>query len=474
MKQQLTLDDIVKLRAISPIDGRYRERLTDLWQIFSEDALMYLRVLVEGSWLRRLIIETKCCKSDKAQQEIEDFIAALIDNFGHEDSVNIRSIEGKTHHDVKAIEYFIREKLGKRKQFQQYRELVHFGITSDDVNNLAYALMLDQARTKFLLPELGLITEELRSLAHKYAATPMLSRTHGQPATPTTVGKECAIFVARLEDQQQALKVIPAVGKFNGATGNYSALYAAYPEHDWRTICQKFVNEFEITCNLYTTQIEPHDTFAEFCHIVAHTNTILIGLCRDIWGYISLNYFVPGNASENKGVKKVKNGYQEIGSSTMPHKINPIDFENAEGNLGVANALLYHFATKLPISRWQRDLSDSTVMRNFGSAIAYSLIAYSSLLKGLKKLEVNQTQLASDLDQHWEVLGEAIQMTMRRYNIPNSYEQLKELTRGKKVTPQLLHNFIKTLAIPDEAKSNLLKLTPHSYLGKAVELAQEI
>lgn len=458
---------------ISPIDGRYHDQTVELENICSEMALMRLRVSVEIKWLEKLIATTslhkklgKTAKQKDAGSQITSadikFLNRISDDFSLEDAMRIKEIERKTNHDVKAVEYFIKEKIAANKNLNQFRELIHFGCTSDDSNNLAYALMLKEARDSYLLPKLSDLIESLRSFAHANASLPMLARTHGQPATPTTIGKEFANFASRLKMQYQNLSALPIMGKFNGAVGNYNALAFACPEVDWRVICHDFVTSLGLVFNPYTTQIEPHDYIVTFSNILAHINSIAIALCRDIWGYTALNYF------------SLQTKAGEIGSSTMPHKINPIDFENAEGNLGLANALLNHFALKLPISRWQRDLSDSTVLRNIGSSIAYSLIAYNSIFKGIQKLKVNSSAIAADLDENWEILGEAIQTTLRYHQIPESYEKLKALTHGKKITPKVLHAFINSLDLPQDTKRKLLALTPQFYIGKASELAQEI
>jgi len=461
---------------ISPIDGRYQRQVAKLHSFCSEAAFTFYRVFVEIEWLKKIIEITNNHNYKKRKrsqsptnhtQSIQNFLTAIVANFSATDITRIKKIEQETNHDVKAIEYFIKEKIATNTAIKPYGELTHIGCTSEDVNNLAYALMIKETRDQCLAPQLNQIIKYLTKLAHAHAATPMIARTHGQPATPTTVGKECANFVTRLQHQCNRLVNITIKGKLNGATGNYNALYIAYPEHDWITLTEEFVTALGITCNSYTTQIEPHDYIVDFCHTLAHINNILLDLCRDVWSYIALNYFTLKSKSSNAQNK-------ETGSSTMPHKINPIDFENAEGNLGIANALLYHFATKLPISRWQRDLSDSTVLRNLGTSFAHSLIAYNALLQGLNKLEVNQALLHTELDQHWEVLGEAIQTVMRRYGIDHPYEKLKVLTRGRTVNAKTLQQFIIDLDLPPNAKKTLLTLTPHNYLGKAVELAKSV
>lgn len=486
--------DLFNLTAISPVDGRYQQQIVTLQNICSEGALIRWRVYVEIAWFKTMLQITA---AEKNWVAFSEFLDAIVEKFSLEDATRIKNIEISTKHDVKAVEYFIKEKIAVHQELYKYRALIHCGATSDDINNLAYALMLQEVRTTCLLPQLDNLIAYLTSLAHVNAKVAMLARTHGQSATPTTVGKELANFVARLSKYFTQLTTTPICGKFNGATGNYNALYVAYPEYNWRDICQSFVTQLGITFNPYTTQIEPHDYIANFCHILSSINTILLDLCRDMWGYIAINYFVFKRGNDNCGCNDGSNSsgsngnnndnnssstrydrdaefVKEIGSSTMPHKINPIDFENAEGNLGLANALFYHFASKLPISRWQRDLSDSTVMRNLGVGFAYSLLAYQALRKGLSKIMVNHAQLAADLELHWEVLGEAIQMVMRRYGIDDAYEQLKALTRGRNVDKQILQEFIQRLPISEEARKNLLALTPHSYIGKAAVLAEEL
>ncbi|MEI8054837.1 MAG: adenylosuccinate lyase [bacterium] len=448
------------LTALNPLDGRYSEQLAEVAPQFSELNLILIRLALEIEWLKTLACEKKIKEIKPFTRKNMRFLLNLIEKFDKKDVIRIKELEKKTNHDVKAIEYFLKEKLATSKQLKTYREFVHFGCTSDDINNLSYGIILTKTLEKILLPTMSGIILQLKHMAHNYAEIPILAHTHGQVATPTTFGKEIANFAYRLARQLDYLSITPILGKFNGAVGNFNAQVAAYPEVDWQKICRKFVEGLNLEWNPYTTQIEPHDWLAEYCDILARFNTILIGLCRDTWNYISIGYLK----------QKVKSS--EVGSSTMPHKVNPIDFENAEGNLGLANALLNHFSSKLPISRLQRDLTDSTVMRNLGVAIGYSVLAYKSLQKGLNKIEVNRVAISKDLDNHWEVLAEAIQTIMRRYNIEAPYEKMKILTRGQKLEPKTLQNFISKLNIPKEAKKRLLKLTPHNYLGKAVELAK--
>lgn len=456
-----------RLSALCPLDGRYQKQVDDLHLVFSEYALIKYRLFVEISWLKKIIDVLSCnnpVKIPPLTSKSREYLDKLLDNFSLVDAENIKDIEKEINHDTKAVEYFIRENIEKKKDLACYSELIHCGCTSDDINNLAYALMLRDSCNKHFMPHLNAVIDELESLAKMNAETPMLARTHGQPASPTTVGKELANFVMRLKNQCQNLNNLTFKGKFNGATGNYSALTFAFPEYSWDKIAEQFVVEdLGLTFNAYTTQIEPHDYIVELAYMICHTNNILLGLSRDMWSYISLNYFL------------LKQLEQEVGSSVMPHKINPIDFENAEGNLGLANSLWQHFAEKLPISRWQRDLSDSTVLRNLGTGFGYCLLAYKSLVRGLRKITVNQQQLNKDLEQHWEVLAEVIQTVMRRYNIPNAYEQLKALTRGQKITQKLLHDFINNQeAIPVAVRKNLLQLTPQNYIGLAVDLVKKI
>jgi adenylosuccinate lyase len=410
------------LRAISPADGRYADKVNELRDIFSEYGLIRFRVLVEVRWLQCLADEQVISELSPLSSVMKDVLNQLVDDFTLDDAERVKAIESTTNHDVKAIEYYIRERLGDGPETSTLKDFLHFGCTSEDINNLAYALMLREARSGVIAPKMREVSGSLRSMAAKYADLAMLSRTHGQTASPTTLGKELANVVARLERAQQQFRSVEIRGKFNGAVGNFNAHAVTYPEADWQKISSRFVESLGLDVNPFTTQIEPHDWTAEYCHALVRYNTILIDLCRDIWAYISLGYFRQKVTSD------------EVGSSTMPHKVNPIDFENAEGNLGMANALLGHFAEKLPVSRWQRDLTDSTVQRNLGVAIAYVLIALASMRKGLGKLEVDGQKIHGDIAEAWEVLGEAIQSVMRRYGIPEPYEKLKALTRGQTVT----------------------------------------
>lgn len=450
------------LTALSPLDGRYASKVEALRPIFSEFGLMHRRVQVEVEWLLALAAEPKIAELQPFHASQVATLKAIADDFSEADGERIKAIEATTNHDVKAIEYFIKEKIGADAGLAQAKEFVHFACTSEDINNLSYALMLRDARSQVLLPQLDAVIAKLREIAHANAALPLLSRTHGQTASPSTLGKEIANVVARLERQRKQLAAVEISGKINGAVGNYNAHAITYPEIDWRAFSQRFVESLGLDYNAYTTQIEPHDGVAEYCDAVRRANIILIDLARDIWGYISLGYFK----------QTLKAG--EVGSSTMPHKVNPIDFENAEGNFGLANALLGHFAEKLPISRWQRDLTDSTVLRALGTAFGHTLVALESLKKGLGKLNVNAERIAADLDASWEVLAEAVQTVMRRYGLPQPYEQLKALTRGHGITKDSMREFIGGLDLPAEAKQRLLALTPGGYIGLAEGLAKDI
>jgi adenylosuccinate lyase len=447
------------LTAVSPIDGRYQDKVTELQPICSEYGLLYYRVIVEIKWLLALAANPNI-KELKLSNNAIGFLNQIISEFNEQDAKRIKTIEKKTNHDVKAVEYFLREKIKHHPELNKISEFIHFGCTSEDINNLAYGLMLKNLRNQHLKPIINKLLKTLAKMAYKFAQAAMLSRTHGQPASPTTMGKELANFVARLQRQIEQILTIPIMGKFNGAVGNYNAHIVAYPDINWPVFAKKFVKSLGLSWNPYTTQIEPHDAMAELFMAVSRFNTILIDFSRDIWGYIALGYF------------KQKLIGTEVGSSVMPHKVNPIDFENAEGNLGIANALFNHFAAKLPISRWQRDLTDSTTLRNIGVAFAHSLIAYKSLLRGIDKLAINKSRLQEDLAQNWEVLAEAIQTVMRRYNIKNSYEKLKQLTRGKKIDQKMLHTFIDHLDLPEKIKKQLKNLTPENYLGNAVAQAK--
>ena len=452
------------IAALSPLDGRYAKSVEALRPIFSEYGLMRARVKVELNWLKALAAEPKIVEVPA----FSDFTIAEIDkvaaDFSLDDAAAVKAIEATTNHDVKAIEYWLKESFSGVPEVADASEFIHFACTSEDINNLSHALMLQEAREQVLLPHLAEITAKLQTLAHDLAAVPMMSRTHGQPATPTTLGKEIANVLYRLQRQIRQIEAQEFLGKINGAVGNYNAHMVAYPDVDWEAHCQAFVERgLGLTFNPYTIQIEPHDYMAEFFQTIARINTILIDFNRDVWGYISLGYFK----------QKVKAG--EVGSSTMPHKVNPIDFENSEGNLGMANAVLGFLAEKLPLSRWQRDLTDSTVLRNMGVGTGYTILGLVSHLRGLNKLEANPAALAADLDATWELLAEPIQTVMRRYGVANPYEKLKDLTRGKEgITPQVLTVFINALEIPAEAKAQLHALTPALYVGKAEELARRI
>ena len=450
------------LTALSPLDGRYAGKVEPLRPIFSEFGLMHRRVQVEIKWLLALAADARIVELPAFTPAQIATLEAIASGFSVDDGARIKAIEATTNHDVKAVEYFIKERIGNHDALAQAKEFVHFACTSEDSNNLSYALMLRDARADVLLPAFDKIIASLRALAHTQAALPMLSRTHGQTASPTTLGKELANVVARLQRQRKQLAEVEISGKINGAVGNYNAHAITYPELDWRGFSQRFVESLGLGHNPYTTQIEPHDGIAEYCDAVRRANTVLIDLARDIWGYISVGYFK----------QSLKAG--EVGSSTMPHKVNPIDFENAEGNFGLANALLGHFAEKLPISRWQRDLTDSTVLRALGTAFGHTLVAVESLQKGLGKLTVNAERLAADLDASWEVLAEAVQTVMRRYGLPEPYEQLKALTRGHGINRESMHSFIEGLALPADARQRLLALTPAGYVGLAEGLARDV
>ncbi|HJU25782.1 MAG TPA: adenylosuccinate lyase [Rhodanobacteraceae bacterium] len=450
------------LPALSPLDGRYAAKVEALRPIFSEYGLMKRRVQVEIAWLLALAAHPEISELPPFDERARAKLHLIVEDFSVTDAAQIKQIELTTNHDVKAVEYFIKESLEDDAALAAAAEFVHFACTSEDINNLAYALMLRDVRDLVLLPALDAVIAQLRELAQAHAALPMLSRTHGQTASPTTLGKEFANVVARLQRQRVQLATIEIPGKLNGAVGNFNAHLAAYPKADWRALSKQFVESLGLQWNGYTTQIEPHDGIAEFCDCARRIDTILIDLARDMWGYISLGYFR----------QQLKAG--EVGSSTMPHKVNPIDFENAEGNLGLANALFSHFSEKLPISRWQRDLTDSTVLRALGTAFGHMSIAFDSLRRGLNKLEVDEARIAADLDASWEVLAEAIQTTMRRHGLPEPYEQLKELTRGKGITRESLREFIASLELPADARQRLLELAPAGYTGLAAQLARDL
>ena len=454
--------ELSALTAISPIDGRYGNKLEELRPIFSEFGLIRHRVTVEVRWLQKLAadqnIEEVAAFSDQANK----LLNATVTGFSEEDAQRVKNIESTTNHDVKAVEYFLKEKIEGNAELEAISEFFHFACTSEDINNLSYALMLNEARSQIVLPHMDTMIDTLTSMAHEFADQPMLSRTHGQTASPTTLGKELANVVYRMKRQREQLVKVEILGKINGAVGNYNAHLSAYPDLDWEAFAETFVTSLGLDWNPYTIQIEPHDYIAEYFSVVGRFNTILLDFCRDIWAYISIGYF------------KQKTVAGEIGSSTMPHKVNPIDFENAEGNLGLANAIFEHLSAKLPVSRWQRDLTDSTVLRNLGVGVAHSVIAYTSAMKGINKLEVNAQALLDDLDNSWEVLAEPVQTVMRRYGIENPYEKLKELTRGQGIDQKAMAAFIQGLEIPDDAKQRLLEMTPANYIGNAVEQAKKI
>ncbi|MBV1786592.1 adenylosuccinate lyase [Marinobacterium sp. D7] len=453
--------ELSALTAISPVDGRYGSKTADLRNVFSEYGLIRFRVEVEVRWLQQLAAHPQIAEVPALSAEADARLNAIVDQFGEQDAARIKEIERTTNHDVKAVEYFIKERIAELPELAAVSEFVHFACTSEDINNLSHALMLKNG-VAVLRPQMQQVADEIAALARKHAEQPMLSRTHGQTASPTTLGKEMANVAYRLRRQLKQLDTIEYLGKINGAVGNYNAHLSAYPEIDWEANAQSFIEKLGLNWNPYTTQIEPHDYIAELFDCVCRFNTILIDFDRDVWGYISLGYF------------KQRTIAGEVGSSTMPHKVNPIDFENSEGNLGIANAIMQHLAVKLPISRWQRDLTDSTVLRNMGVGFGYSLIAYQASLKGISKLEMNAERLNADLDNAWEVLAEPIQTVMRRYAIEEPYEKLKALTRGKAMTKETLMEFIDTLEIPEQAKAELKALSPATYIGNAVEQAKRI
>ncbi|NCA68579.1 MAG: adenylosuccinate lyase [Sphingobacteriia bacterium] len=454
--------DLTHLSAISPIDGRYGSKTAELRAIFSEYGLIRHRVLVEIRWLQALSRHPGIPEVPPFSSAAEQTLEEIISGFDSADAERVKTIERVTNHDVKAVEYFIKERVADHPELHAVSEFIHFACTSEDINNLAHGLMLNAGREQILLPQMDAVIAALREIAHRYAEQPMLSRTHGQPATPTTLGKEMANLVHRLRRQREQVARVPLLAKMNGAVGSYNAHRVTYPNVDWPDLARQIVESLGLAWNPYTTQIEPHDSMAELFDALARFNTVLIDLCRDLWGYISLGYF------------KQRTIAGEVGSSTMPHKVNPIDFENAEGNLGIANAILSHLSKQLPISRWQRDLTDSTSLRNLGVGIAHTSIALQSILRGLGKLESDPLRMAADLDANWEVLAEPIQTMMRRYGVDHPYERLKELTRGQRVDEQGFARFIDGLQIPAAAKEELMRLTPARYLGEAVRLAREI
>ena len=454
--------ELSALTALSPVDGRYGSKTAELRPLVSEYGLIRFRVEVEIRWLQQLARHPQITEVPAFSPAAEALLNSIVDDFSEADALRVKEIERTTNHDVKAVEYMIKERFKGNAELEAVSEFVHFACTSEDINNLSHALMLRASREQVLLPQMTQVIDAITHLAHANAAQPMLSRTHGQTASPTTLGKEMANVVARLRRQLEQVKKVELLGKINGAVGNYNAHLSAYPAVDWQANAAQFVESLGLTWNPYTTQIEPHDYIAELFDAVCRFNTILIDFDRDVWGYISLGYF------------KQRAIAGEVGSSTMPHKVNPIDFENSEGNLGIANAIMAHLAAKLPLSRWQRDLTDSTVLRNLGVGFGQSLIAYQSTLKGISKLEVNAPRIDADLDNSWEVLAEPIQTVMRRYAIEEPYEKLKALTRGKTITPAILAEFVETLDMPEAAKQELKQLSPQSYIGNAIDQANAI
>ncbi|PXZ06140.1 adenylosuccinate lyase [Gilliamella apicola] len=454
--------ELSALTALSPIDGRYGDKTTELRPIFSEYGLLKYRVQVEVCWLKKLASQADILEVPALSNQAINHLNQIVEDFNEQDAQRIKTIEKTTNHDVKAVEYFLKEKVNSNQELQAINEFIHFACTSEDINNLSYALMLKTAKDTVIVPYWKKLIATITAQAKAYRDLPLLSRTHGQPATPSTIGKEFANVAYRLNRQLKQLESIEILGKINGATGNYNAHMVAYPKINWHKFSEEFVTSLGLKWNPYTTQIEPHDYIAEYFDCIARFNTIMIDFDRDIWGYIALNHF------------KQKTVAGEIGSSTMPHKVNPIDFENSEGNLGIANAIMGHLGSKLPISRWQRDLTDSTVLRNLGVGIGYAIIAYQSTLKGLNKLEVNYEYLLEELNRNWEVLAEPIQTVMRRYGIEKPYEKLKELTRGKRVDAQGMQQFIDSLALPEHEKERLKQLTPANYIGYAINFVDEL
>jgi len=454
--------NLTALTALSPVDGRYGSKAAALRPIFSEYGLIRQRVIVEVRWLQQLAAIPAIAEVPALSASANEFLEQLLANFNEQHAERVKEIERNTNHDVKAVEYFLKEQVADHAELAAVSEFIHFACTSEDINNLSHALMLKEALTTVMVPAMTELTQAIKGLAQQHKSVPMMARTHGQPATPTTLGKEMANVYVRLQRQLVQLQQVPLLGKINGAVGNYNAHLAAYPDVDWHQVAAQFVTSLGLTFNAYTTQIEPHDYIAELFDCVARFNTIVIDFDRDVWGYIALNHF------------KQRTIAGEVGSSTMPHKVNPIDFENSEGNLGLANAVFQHLAAKLPISRWQRDLTDSTVLRNLGVGFAYALIAYQASLKGISKLEVNTAQLAAELDQNWELLAEPIQTVMRRYGIEKPYEKLKELTRGKRVDQVAMAAFIDSLALPEQVKADLKLLSPANYIGRAIAFVDEL
>ncbi|HHF2951743.1 adenylosuccinate lyase [Vibrio parahaemolyticus] len=455
--------ELSALTAVSPVDGRYGSKTIALREIFSEYGLLKYRTIVEIRWLQKLAATAEIAEVPAFSAEANQFLDDLATNFSEEDARRIKEIERTTNHDVKAVEYFLKEKVADVPELHAVNEFFHFACTSEDINNTSHALMLKEAREQVILPEIRNLIDAIKALAVEYRDIPLLSRTHGQPASPSTMGKEMANVAYRMERQFKQIENVEILAKINGAVGNYNAHLSAYPELDWHKFSEEFITEsLGVTWNPYTTQIEPHDYIAELFDAIARFNTILIDFDRDVWGYIALGHF------------KQKTIAGEIGSSTMPHKVNPIDFENSEGNLGLANAVFGHLAQKLPISRWQRDLTDSTVLRNLGVGVGYAIIAYTSTLKGISKLEVNREALLAELDKNWEVLAEPVQTVMRRYGIEKPYEKLKELTRGKRVDGEAMRNFIDSLELPEHEKARLKEMTPANYIGQAVELTDKL
>lgn len=450
------------LTAVSPVDGRYASKAEMLRPIFSEYGLIKFRVTVEVRWLQLLADVDGIKEVPALSKEATQILNSIVENFSVDDAERIKTIERTTNHDVKAVEYFLKEKVADNEELNKVSEFIHFACTSEDINNLSHGLMLNTARDEVLLPMMQELVDRVKELAKEHKTVPMMARTHGQPATPTTMGKEFANVAVRLQRQLEQLKAVDVMGKINGAVGNYNAHLAAYPNVDWHHISEQFVTSLGLSWNAYTTQIEPHDYVAEYFDALARFNTVLIDFDRDVWGYIALNHF------------KQRTVEGEVGSSTMPHKVNPIDFENSEGNLGLANAIFDHLAAKLPISRWQRDLTDSTVLRNLGVGVGYAVIAYQATLKGISKLEVNEQSLLNELDNNWELLAEPIQTVMRRYGIEKPYEKLKELTRGKKVNADVIAEFIDNLDMPEAAKTELKALSPATYIGDAIRLVDQL